>query len=1207
MFTNASAFSANIRAWDAAAMIGSRDMFAGATAWIAAYVRFDDSFDGAPNAWMPLAPSPPSPLLPPPRVSPPPPYPPPLPASTFRNSNALRYAVYACIEAVPSGIGCYAANPDICGVGVNCGEIETWDVSLVTDMRNLFKYARKFNADISAWNTAAVTDMDSMFYGARAFSADISGWNSDALTNMENMFYGAQAFHVAYTRGDGSMNGPPNAWTPSPPSPPPAVLPVSPPFQNKTQLRNAVLACIAAVPSGVGCYAANNNICGGVACGEINTWNVSLITNMMYLFSYQTSFNANISAWNTAAVTHMDGMFSSAEAFNADISGWNTAKVTEMPYMFADTYAFDADIRSWDTTSTVNELSVVGMFSQATGWLNAFTRPGYPTPSPFYRSPGPPSAWTPWRPPPIPSDPPPSPRPPTPPPPSPPPPANQFRDRAALELAVNACLAAAPSGVGCYAANPDICGVGVNCGEINTWDVSLVTSMERLFMDASDFDADISAWNTAGVSTMNYMFKGAKSFNMNISAWNTARVTSSFLMFYGATAWNARYKRHGGTLDGPPNAWTALPYPPPPPPPPSLPNPPFPPLPPPPPENQFRDRAALKPAVDACLAAAPSGVGCYAANPDICGVGVNCGEIETWDVSPVIDMNGLFANKETFNADISGWNTAVVTNMDNMFFNARAFNANISAWNTEAVTSINAMFYHAIAFNVDIREWRVGGAATNSGFMFYNATAWNLAYMRIDGTSHGPPSVWISHYTFLNSSALKNAVNACIATVSTGIGCYAANPDICGVGEICGEMETWDVSLVTDMSALFSQKPKFNADISAWNTSAVTTMRTMFQSASVFDRNIGGWNTGAVTDMFAMFYRANEFNGDISAWNTTAVTNMYLMFEDAHAFNSDITVWNTAALTNSQFMFVRAHAWNNRYVRIDGETTKDGPPSAWTLATPPSPPSPPTPPPPPPSPPSPPTPPPLSPPRSPRPPPLSPPSPPTPPPTPPPLSPPSPPTPPPPSPPLTPPLPPPNLPPPPLSPLVHQFLNDEDLESAVNACIAAVPSGVGCYAVNPNICGVGANCGEIDTWDVSLVTSMNALFSFKNSFNANISAWDTSAVTNMGTMFRSASAFDCDIGKWNTGAVTNMFAMFYQASEFNRDISAWNTTAVTNMYLMFEDAHAFNSDITVWNTPALTNMQLMFARAHAWNDRYVRIDGRAIKDGPPSAYILSMP
>ena len=44
------------------------------------------------------------------------------------------------------------------------GPISGWDVSLVTDMSELFQGLTTFNEDVSRWNTSGVTDMSFMFY-----------------------------------------------------------------------------------------------------------------------------------------------------------------------------------------------------------------------------------------------------------------------------------------------------------------------------------------------------------------------------------------------------------------------------------------------------------------------------------------------------------------------------------------------------------------------------------------------------------------------------------------------------------------------------------------------------------------------------------------------------------------------------------------------------------------------------------------------------------------------------------------------------------------------------------------------------------------------------------------------------------------------------------------------------------------------------------
>ena len=57
------------------------------------------------------------------------------------------------------------------------GEINTWDVSLITDMSNLFNGKIEFNEDLSNWDVSSVTSMFRMFYNAASFNGDISAWN----------------------------------------------------------------------------------------------------------------------------------------------------------------------------------------------------------------------------------------------------------------------------------------------------------------------------------------------------------------------------------------------------------------------------------------------------------------------------------------------------------------------------------------------------------------------------------------------------------------------------------------------------------------------------------------------------------------------------------------------------------------------------------------------------------------------------------------------------------------------------------------------------------------------------------------------------------------------------------------------------------------------------------------------------------------------
>ena len=63
----------------------------------------------------------------------------------------------------------------------------------------------------------------------------------------------------------------------------------------------------------------------------------------------------------------------------------------------------------------------------------------------------------------------------------------------------------------------------------NTWDVSNVTSMVRMF-DDTQFNQPISDWNVSNVTTIFGMFRNSQ-FNQDLSAWNITGLTSAEKVF----------------------------------------------------------------------------------------------------------------------------------------------------------------------------------------------------------------------------------------------------------------------------------------------------------------------------------------------------------------------------------------------------------------------------------------------------------------------------------------------------------------------------------------------------------------------------------------------------------------------------------------------------------------------------------------------------
>ena len=94
--------------------------------------------------------------------------------------------------------------------------------------------------------------------------------------------------------------------------------------------------------------------------------------------------------------------------------------------------------------------------------------------------------------------------------------------------------------------------------------------------------------------------------------------------------------------------------------------------------------------------------------------------IESWDVSNVTNMAGMFVNATLFNQPIGPWNVSNVTNMFRMFGGATTFNQPISSWNVSNVTNMSEMFFRAPAFNQPIGSWNVSNV-TNMLDMFIDA------------------------------------------------------------------------------------------------------------------------------------------------------------------------------------------------------------------------------------------------------------------------------------------------------------------------------------------------------------------------------------------------------------------------------------------------------------------------------------------------------
>lgn len=86
----------------------------------------------------------------------------------------------------------------------------------------------------------------------------------------------------------------------------------------------------------------------------IETWDVSHVKKMAWMFENAWYFDADISNWDVSNVTDMEAMFAGCENFNQPIGKWNVSKVTNMRYMFERCKRFRQPLDKWDVSKVTN-------------------------------------------------------------------------------------------------------------------------------------------------------------------------------------------------------------------------------------------------------------------------------------------------------------------------------------------------------------------------------------------------------------------------------------------------------------------------------------------------------------------------------------------------------------------------------------------------------------------------------------------------------------------------------------------------------------------------------------------------------------------------------------------------------------------------------------------------------------------------------------
>jgi surface protein len=1036
----------------------------------------------------------------------------------------------------------------------NQQDISQWNTASVTTMASLLEYAPAFNADIGKWNTASVSNMKSAFSRASAFNQDISQWNTAAVSDRGSIFNGvglSSCNKGAIYRFWGA-----------------ALLSSYPEFGSLCGA-SCSLACLtnANIRAAVTEWVANPTT-ASTTYGPFGDWDVSAVSNMHGLFANKTTFNADVGKWNVASVSTMASMFSGASAFNSDVSkwnvvrvanfasafdstpaltncskrslygawgstlqaiyptwlslcitdgniatsvrawiggdtatygsiaDWNTATVTSLYQVFKDTPTFNADISKWNVASVSNMQSTFQIASRFDRTLVSWNVSSVTDFS---------ATWT---------------------------GANALSDcnKKAMYGTWRSTFQTAWPGF-----NVATCTLGLLCvtcisdsniaaavtslatdptyamavyGNTGDWNTAAVTSLASVFKGTSG-NPDISKWNVAAVTNMYHMFDSAINFGQNLAAWNVLCVANFASAFDSTPALSTVNKRLLYV------AWGST----------------------------FRAAYPLFYLADANIQTA---VTAWATSPTTAMT--TCGPISDWDVSAVSNMQELFANKPTFNADVSKWNVASVSTMASTFSGASAFNSDVSKWNVASASTMASMLSGASAFNSDVSKWNVASASTMAS-------------------------------TFLGASAFNQPISQWnVARVSNLMSLFS------GASVFNGDVSSWNTASAVDMASLFTSALAFNQPIGDWNTAAVTSMHQLFSGASAFDSNVGRWNVASVGDLTSAFNGASAFNGDISQWNVASASIMASLFSGATAFNADIARWNTARVTSMTSMYDNASAfnqnisqWNTARVEtmaytfrsatrfngnlagwnvlrvttltsafdsttlafsdcnkrfiyyawgatlqaaystygslycitdanirtavsdwIDGNTTTYGNLGDWNTAA--------------------------------------------------------------------------------VTSMYQLFSGASAFNSDVSRWnVASVGNLTSAFN------GASSFNGDISKWNVASASSMYKLFSGATAFNADVGRWNVARVSNVTSLFSNATAFDADVGRWNVARLTSFSSLFSGASAFNADVSGWNVASATTLDGTFSGASAFNQNLASWNVASVKIMAYMFNATKLFN------------------------
>ena len=511
------------------------------------------------------------------------------------------------------------------------GDVSDWNVSKVTDMTRMFRGAVSFNQSLNSWDVSSVKSMTGMFSQADSFNQPLDKWNVSSVTDMQSMFERASSFNqpldswdvsrVIYMRGmfdnAASFDQPLDSWDVS------RVSSMDRMLDDTTYTRNLgpwlVVIDSPTVSSAPGAAAvpvrAQSPLLDSWISGyAVNDARFVMDGNLLSVNSSESVPDGDYDVTITAGmITHLG-----AASHNRTVG----ITVNSLPATaFVTTWRTDSANQTITINLVGSNMTVSWGDGQADGGVSGTVSHTYADPGDYtvgvtggltgltldlllgiHGAPGGApelvsidqwgdARWT-----------------------------NMSHAFAgAYNMVYNAADAPDLSRV------TDMSGMFINAdsfnGDISGWDVSAVTDMSDMFAQTNSFDQPLDSWDVSKVTDMSDMFLDADFFNQPLDSWNVSRVTNMEFMFNDARSFNQ--------------------------------------------------------------------------------------PLDSWDVSSVSNMGAMFTSALSFNQPLDSWDVSKVTDMSGMFNDARSFNQPLDSWDVSSAIYMGDMFVGAANFSQNLGKWFV--------------------------------------------------------------------------------------------------------------------------------------------------------------------------------------------------------------------------------------------------------------------------------------------------------------------------------------------------------------------------------------------------------------------------------------------------------------------------------------------------------------------